>query len=458
MQAWRTAITLALAAGLSGACRQTVDPAEFAQALSPALERQAAAVPDRTVTAAARAFYEQRSQQAAWTDSNAVDEAVAVLRSASAHGLSVAADESTLAEAFAAVKKRQSAAAAEWARFDVRVTFALLRVGRDVALGRTRPETIGALWKPRVTASELAASLAAAGADGSLTKWLDTIAPAHDGYQRLRTALETLERAEPRDEQKLEIVRLNLDRWRWLPSDLGSRRLIANVPEFVLRAEEERRTAFEMRVVVGKPPDHQTPLFSDAMETVVFNPYWHIPKSIIQAETVPAIAKDPRYLERNAIEVLDASAGHALVDPEDVDWEDEDAVKSLVFRQRPGEDNALGSVKFLFPNRFAVYMHDTPSTAGFQQPVRALSHGCVRVAEPEKLAAFVLGDQPAWTPALIAASMTGQQERYVKLTRPIPVHLVYFTALVDAAGGLRFFSDIYKLDEKQLRSIRRQPL
>jgi len=453
----RSALVLVVVCVASG-CGHPVDSAAFGRALRPALERQAATVKDRTVTAAVRAFYEQRSYEPAWTDDDTVGSALAAIAASSSHGLVPDDyDGPALASAFDAVEKStagEQARAEAWANLDARVSTVLLGLGRDVSIGRVSPDGVRAQWKPRFTPSDLAASLATALHDGDLSTWLDTIAPRHAGYQALRASLARLQALKQADDPRMAIVRVNLDRWRWLPSDLGPRHLVVNIPEFLLRAEENGRTEFEMRVVVGGPGDRETPLFSDAMETVVFNPYWHIPKSIAQGETVPAIAKNPDYLEQHDIEVLDAESGHRHVDPEDIDWNDKDALKSLVFRQRPGDDNALGDVKFLFPNRHAVYMHDTPSTALFERPMRALSHGCVRVADPDKLAAYVLRDQPVWTAAAIAATMGGDNEQHVKLRQPLPVHLVYFTASVDH-GGLVFFDDVYKLDEKQLRAGRR---
>jgi murein L,D-transpeptidase YcbB/YkuD len=452
-------VTLLVAAPVASSCGRSVDPAAFAQALGPALERQVGTAQDRTVTAAVRAFYEQRHHQPAWTDDDVVDEAVALIAASSSHGLAPDDyDGPSLSNAFDTVEKspaRDQARAEEWANFDARLSMVLLRLGRDVSIGRVSPEVVGAQWTPRLTPSDLAASLANALNEGDLSTWLDTVAPRHAGYTTLRDSLSRLHASNSADERRLSLVRMSLDRWRWLPSDLGQRHLVVNIPEFLLRARESGRTAFEMRVVVGGPGDRQTPLFSDLMETVVFNPYWHIPKSIAQGETVPAIAKDPDYLERHDIEILDRESGHRHVDPDDVDWDDQETLESLVFRQRPGDGNALGNVKFVFPNRHAVYMHDTPSTALFGRPMRALSHGCVRVAKPEKLAAYVLSDQPAWTAPAILASMRGEREQHVKLAGRLPVHLVYFTATVDDRGELVFFEDIYKLDEKQLKASRR---
>ena len=243
---------------------------------------------------------------------------------------------------------------------------------------------------------------------------------------------------------RIRQVALNLQRWRQMPDDLGDRHFIVNVPHFHLVAREQGKPVMDIRVVVGKPGNN-TPLFSDEMETVVLSPYWNIPDSIAQGETLPAIARDPSFLARQNIEIMRTSGG-ARVDPADVDWDDQEALKEFAFRQRPGAGNALGHVKFLFPNAHNVYLHDTPADNLFGKPTRAFSHGCVRVEEPEVLAKYVLRDFPEWDEAAIFAAMNSGVEKHVKLKQKIPVHIVYFTAWVDANGGLHFQPDIYGYD------------
>jgi L,D-transpeptidase YcbB len=247
---------------------------------------------------------------------------------------------------------------------------------------------------------------------------------------------------------RIRQVEINLERWRWLPDDLGERHLFVNLPYFHLIAREGGKPVMDIRVVVGTP-EHATPIFSSRMQTVVFSPYWHIPDSIVEGETAPAVARDPAYLSRNNIDILRVTgAGATPVDPSDVDWDDPDELKGLAFRQRPGARNALGHVKFLFPNPYSVYLHDTPADRLFSRPGRAFSHGCVRVEEPETLAQYVLRDQPEWDAARINAAMRAGTERPVRLKSEIPVHLTYFTAWVDQNGGLHFQRDIYGYDRR----------
>ena len=246
--------------------------------------------------------------------------------------------------------------------------------------------------------------------------------------------------------RRIRQVGVNLERWRWMPGDLGPRHLLVNIPHFHLVAREQGRPVMDIRVVVGTPAN-RTPIFSAQMTTMVFSPYWHIPDSIVEGETAPLVARDLSYLERHQIEVLRPSkSGATPVDASKVNWEDPAELRQLAFRQRPGPRNALGHVKFLFPNRHNVYLHDTPADSLFVRPGRAYSHGCVRVEEPEALARYILRDRPELTDERILRAMRSGVEEHVKLDQPIPVHLVYFTAWVDDKAGLHFQPDIYNYD------------
>jgi murein L,D-transpeptidase YcbB/YkuD len=246
-------------------------------------------------------------------------------------------------------------------------------------------------------------------------------------------------------DERLRQVALNLERWRWLPDDLGARHLFVNIPFFHLVAREDGKPVMDIRVVVGKP-GNETPIFSDEMETVVFSPYWNIPDSIKQGETAPAVMRDPSYLERNNIEIR---RGSQVVSASSVNWSDPGELRQLAFRQRPGANNALGHVKFLFPNKYDVYLHDTPADSLFARPGRAFSHGCVRVEEPEVLANYILRGYSEWNGPRIITAMHSGDEQHVKLKETIPVHIVYFTSWVDDNGGLHFQPDIYGYDAKQ---------
>jgi murein L,D-transpeptidase YcbB/YkuD len=247
-------------------------------------------------------------------------------------------------------------------------------------------------------------------------------------------------------EQRIRTIQLNLERWRWLPDPMPARHFVVNVPDFRLEAIENGKAVTDMRVVVGEP-DNKTPIFADEMTHVVFSPYWNVPPGIAKDETIPRAANDPGFLARNNMEVVSASG--SVVDPYSVDWSN---AGSYRIRQRPGSGNALGGVKFMFPNNFDVYLHDTNATKLFDRIERGLSHGCVRVEEPHKLAQYVLRDQPEWTAEAIDAAMKSGQEKHVKLKTHIPVYILYKTAWVHD-GGVRFLKDLYGHDADQAAKL-----
>jgi murein L,D-transpeptidase YcbB/YkuD len=227
-----------------------------------------------------------------------------------------------------------------------------------------------------------------------------------------------------------------------------------NVPEYRLDVREQGRSALQMRVIVGDKA-HPTPLFHADMETVVFSPYWHIPDSIALGETAPAVRRDAEYLKRNNIEVLRVSGSKSeVIDPDDVDWDDPGAVKQVRLRQRPGAANALGHVKFLFPNRHAVYLHDTPADDLFSRENRALSHGCVRLDQPADLARYVLRNRPEWDEQAIKEAMRSGTQQEVTLDQPLPVFLVYFTAVLGPDGELVLLDDVYGHDGRHAAHLR----
>ena len=243
-------------------------------------------------------------------------------------------------------------------------------------------------------------------------------------------------------ERRIAQIQMNLERWRWLPRDLGERYILVNIPEMRLDVYEGDKVPLTMKVVVGKP-DSQTPIFNDEMTYLVFSPYWNVPETIAQDETLPAVIKDPGFLTRNNMDIVD-KAGNA-VDPASLDLSDPAAYR---FRQRPGNDNSLGLVKFMFPNQFNVYLHDTPADSLFGRAARSLSHGCVRVEQPEELANYVLRDQPEWDGERIQAAMHGGEEKIAKLKAPLPVYLGYWTARARPDGTVHFRPDVYDVDSR----------
>jgi murein L,D-transpeptidase YcbB/YkuD len=230
----------------------------------------------------------------------------------------------------------------------------------------------------------------------------------------------------------------NMEMWRWMPRDLSQDYVFVNIPEFKVRVIRHGQQVHEARVVVGKVAN-QTPVFTGEMQYLVVNPYWHIPESIKVKEMLPQIQADPAgYFSRHGYEV---TWDGQLIDPTRIIW-DENAVKAVGIRQVPGEANALGNIKFMFPNKHAVYLHDTPLRSLFSRDVRAFSHGCVRVDDPMAFADAVLQGDPQWTVPKLQA-MFGGDERRVDIATHLKVHLAYFTAFVDEGGKLQLRDDIY---------------
>ena len=239
-----------------------------------------------------------------------------------------------------------------------------------------------------------------------------------------------------------------LERWRWLPASFPPMPVVVNIPGFMLRAfSADRRVALRMNVVVGKALGHQTPVFAKEMKYIIFRPYWNLPLDITRAEIVPKLNRDPRYLARKGFEATDQN-GH-IVAAGAVSRAALEEIKSgrILVRQKPGPKNALGLVKFMFPNEFDIYLHSTPAPELFNHSRRDFSHGCIRVEKPAELAAWLLQDQPKWTPEKIAAAMqSGPDNQQVNLTTPVPVVIVYLTATVEENGAVYFYDDIYSLD------------
>jgi murein L,D-transpeptidase YcbB/YkuD len=524
---WISATVILTLAGVAG-CRRGGQPVPELQALLSAdtLDRQ---VGDARIRAAVREVYTETGATLLWRrglSRKPADAALKVLASARDHGLdpdqyqysALTQERDGLDRAPRAERKQRQA------MFDVRLTAALLRLGRDVAVGRLDPRSFDRRWKAQRRPPDLVKTLV--GARDDIGRWLPAIQPPQAEYAGLMRGLASLHgaaakggwpslpavalrpgashsavatlrrrlaasgnlgaaaiegtrfdrpleaalrsfqehhalpatgRLDPKTRAALNVpldariaqVALNLERWRWMPDDLGARHFRVNVPYYHLEAYEHGKVVLDIRAVVGKR-GNETPIFSERMTHVVLSPYWNIPPGIATGETLPAVAQDPGYLERQNIEVVRVSDGAAsVVDPSTLDWDDEESLQGLRFRQRPGAANALGFVKFMFPNPYDVYVHDTPSDALFTRLGRAFSHGCIRVEEPKALAAYVLRDQPRWTGEALDAAMHSGTETHVRLREPIPVHITYFTSWVDADGGLHFLGDVYGHDARQ---------
>ena len=249
-------------------------------------------------------------------------------------------------------------------------------------------------------------------------------------------------------EEDVAAIIANMERWRWMPRDLGEFHVMVNVPEFMVRVVRDGVPVHETRVIVGTPKN-PTPTFSHVMDHVVVNPYWNVPTSIVSEEMLPEIRRNPYgYFGRRGYQVFVRTGnGMRHADPGSIDWWMVNP-RSIRIRQTPGDHNALGRIKFMFLNQHSVYLHDTPSKSLFKREVRAFSHGCVRVEEPLAFADAILPvAAPEWNSARLQ-KLYGGPERRIDLDNPIPVHLSYFTRFVDAEGELRRADDIYGYDRR----------
>lgn len=250
-------------------------------------------------------------------------------------------------------------------------------------------------------------------------------------------------------------VRVNLERWRWLPADLGWRHLRANIAAFEVTAYEAGLPVRTHLTIVGKNY-RKTPVFSDEIEYIVFNPWWETPPSLARSDKLPAFKKDPAAVTRLGFQVLN-SVG-AIVDPATINWNDYTASNfPFRIRQAPGPENALGQVKIMFPNQHNVYLHDTPSRGLFAQRQRAFSSGCLRTQYPLELSKWLLEETPDWNPARVDSVISGGKETRASLKTKVPVHILYYTAVPDGLGGIRYLDDIYDRDSRVLSALAELP-
>ncbi|MBI3705311.1 MAG: L,D-transpeptidase family protein [Rhizobiales bacterium] len=395
--------------------------------------------PDRE---AVEAFYRERNFQPMWSaKGTATPRAVAVgsyLKNVASEGL----DPSDYpVPVFSGLDDADAAS-------ELKLTRSVLTYARHASSGRVSYTRVSAsiLYPPNAIApSQVLAQLAAS---DDVAATLGSFEPQHAGFRALKAAL-AVQRNAPSNEparrgdakhvrvDTASLIVANMERWRWLPRDLGTAHVIVDVPAYALGVFNDGKEVWRTKIVVGKP-NLATPLLSETMKYLTINPTWNVPPSIIRNEYLPKLERDPDALERIGLKVARNNNG------------------SLRVYQPPGDRNALGRIRFNFPNVFLVYQHDTPQKSFFARDARALSHGCMRVQNPEKYAELLLSlSQPedGFTLRRIG-SMYGGEERTINLKRPIPVHVTYQTAVVDDAGHLKTRDDIYGLDAAILKLMR----
>jgi murein L,D-transpeptidase YcbB/YkuD len=347
------------------------------------------------------------------------------------------------------------------AAFDVDLSAQFLRYLRAAHRGRVEPTRVGFDYHKNVDAEELVAPLRRALDSGQVEKLPAQLEPRSVQYRRVKAAL-----AQHRDMAKAGTVppaqvrklELALERLRWLPHQPEGRFVVVNVPAFRLqayRSASDEQPALEMAVVVGKASENETPLFSEELSSLVFRPSWYPPASIVKNEIVPALERDPAYLDRQRLRLVATDSGDdsPSLEPTSENLELLEAGE-LALRQEPGPHSALGLVKFDFPNHHNVYLHDTPTPSLFNRARRDFSHGCIRVQDPAGLAEWVLEGKEGWTRARIDAAMKAPESQRVKVSPALPVMIFYTTAVVGTDGKAQFFDDIYGLDAELEAALR----
>ena len=344
---------------------------------------------------------------------------------------------------------------------EVKLALAVLKYARYARGGRLSPGKISELFdqkpdlvSPKTVLTEIAAAPAPAA-------YLTSLQPKQAQFEGLRklmikyVANAKARGRKPMADPSIQRLIVNMERWRWMPADLGSYYVWNNVPSFVTRVMKGGKSIYVEKVIVGQPK-YATPLFSANMRSIEFNPDWTVPDTIKFEDLAPRLrqgsadgTRDISILTSNKLSV---SYQGKPVDAAAVDWNRANIGK-YTFTQEPGPDNVLGVLKFNFPNRHAIYMHDTIQPELFSETERSLSHGCIRVRQPDRLAALLLAEDKGWSPQQVKDLLAKGKNSGVTLSRPVPVHLTYFTAVVDAQGKLQTFADIYDLDKKMAYAL-----
>jgi murein L,D-transpeptidase YcbB/YkuD len=391
---------------------------------------------DKKEGAAAAAFYQNRNLAPLWLEKGAANAraaaVIARMKAADADGLEpgdykVPNFGGLGPEALAEAELKLTRTVLAFARHLQAGRFPYTRVSRNMELPQAAPEPADILGRIEDA--------------GDAGQTLDAFSPQQEPYRKLKAALAELRgrlAAGKGDvSRQIETIIANMERWRWYPRDLGNTHVLVNQPDFTLKVMHNGAQVWTTRIVIGKP-GMPTPLLSETMKSITVNPTWHVPASIVRNEYLPALAEDPTVLDRMGLRV-NYSGGEVQI------------------TQPPGEGNALGRLRFNFPNRFSVYQHDTPDKHLFAQDFRAYSHGCMRVQDPAKYAEVLLNiarPSERWSAERVR-SMFGSFEQDIALSSAqIWVHLTYQTAFVDNAGKLQMRSDVYGLDTRTLAAIK----
>jgi len=422
---------------------------------------------DKADLAAITTYYSAAEVQPVWTGAQGFTE-----KAASAMREIAAADDWGLKASDYELPAALSAGAdtAAMAEAEIKIALAVLGYARHARGGRMDPTDLSYNIDRQAPLLDPLKVLADAASSGEVDGYLRKLHPQHPQFELLRQKYleakrapvaapaaapvesspqakgKTVKQAKPaRSETKLATrILYNMEMWRWMPEDLGAVYVNSNIPEFMMRVVKSGKVIHEERIITGKV-ENQTPIFSDMMEHIVFHPFWGVPDSIKVKEIWPGLAGGGSVLERNGLRI---QKGGRDIDPSSINWSSTDIRQFHVY-QPPGGSNVLGVVKFMFPNKHQVYMHDTPTKNLFNSTQRTFSHGCMRVRNPVRMAEVLLENDKGWDAARVGTLVKGgPQNNHVYMDKKIPVHVTYFTAVVGSDGKLQTFPDVYGHEPK----------
>jgi murein L,D-transpeptidase YcbB/YkuD len=429
--------------------------AEIRLKLQDAALRKGAAAGD---LAALEAFYAGRSGTPLWITpmgfTARAQALIAELQSAGNWGLPVEAFDLPPASDLPSTTAAQAVD-------EIKLALAVLKYARFAKGGRIAPSRISNLFDqkpntidPKSVLTEIAASAAPAA-------YLTSLHPKQDQFERLRKILvKAMASAKargrkPAGDPAIQRLIVNMERWRWMPPELGSYYVWNNIPAFTTRVIKDGKSIYVEKVIVGQTK-YATPIFSASMRSIEFNPDWTVPDTIKFEDIAPRLrqgsvdgTRDISILTNNKLSV---SYQGKQVNAMTVDWSRAN-IRQYTFTQEPGPDNVLGVLKFNFPNRHAIYMHDTIQPELFNEAERTLSHGCIRVRQPDRLATLLLAEDKGWSAQQVKERLAKSKNSGVVLSKPVPVHLTYFTAVIDAQGKLQTYADVYGLDKKMATAL-----
>ena len=403
--------------------------------------------------AALEAFYAEHSGPPVWITgmgfSAKAQTAINEIAKADDWGLSAAAFELPPSGDLPATADAQAVA-------EIKLQLAVLKYARFARGGRVDPSSLSELidqdpplLEPKLVLTETAASPAP-------DTYLQSLHPKHQQFQRLRQALlkargvgDDDAAKKPRNEQEIQRLLINMERWRWMPADLGTVYVQDNVPEFMLYVVKDGKTIHSDKIVVGQL-SYATPIFSADMQSIVFNPEWTVPPTIVRENLLPNLRSGGWFGGSTSIlreHGLQVKYNGRVVDPDSINWSSVN-MANIAFTQAPGPTNVLGKLKFVYPNKHTVYMHDTIKQNLFNQTVRAIGHNCIRMEKPRLLAETLLAEDKGWDSKKVQELLSKGVDEAVTLDHRISVHTTYFTAVVDDQGKVTSFADIYALDRK----------